>query len=177
MSFYTRFADTEPLLTSTTTTVMLAADNLLVFSNTDNRYHKTTLAGIAPFAGGYSPISTSTSTAAPIPAATGSVVLTAAASAQFMLSTPAVAGIYMTFFNASSTSTWTAVMSESTSVVFFGTGAGGGFTAGGANSVQFSCSYQSFGIVSGYSTTGAAGANSTSDSWQVVFRSSSVGCT
>ena len=172
MSFYTRFADTEPLLTSTTTTVMLAADNLLAFSNTDNRYHKTTLTGIAPFAGGYTPITTSTSTAAPIPATPGSVVITAAASAQFMLSTPAYAGIVMNFFNASSTSTWTAVMSESTAVVFFGTSYAGGFTAGGGNSVQFSCAYQSFGIVSGFSTTGAIGG-----SWQVTYRSSSLGCT
>ena len=174
MSFYTRFADTEPLLTTTTTAVLAGADNLLVFSNTDNKYHKTTMTaiGLSGIGAGFSPISTSTSTAAPIPAVSGSVVLTAAASAQFMLSTPITAGIVMNFFNASSTSTWTAVMSESTACVFFGTGAAGGFTAGGANSVQFSCAYQSFGIVSGFSTTGAVGG-----SWQVTYRSSSIGCT
>ena len=176
MSFYTKFVDVEPLLTSTTTTVIAGADNLLVFSNTDNRYHKSTVSSVVAGgvgAGVFTPISTSTSTAAPIPAASGSVVVTAAASAQFMLSTPAAAGIAMNFFNSSSTSTWTAIMSESTAVVFFGIGNGGGETAGGANSVQFGCSYQSFGIVSGFSTTGAAG----SGSWFVTYKATGVGCT
>ena len=171
MSFYTKFVDAEPLLTSTTTTVIAGADNLLVFSNTDNRYHKSTVSSVVAGgvgAGVFTPISTSTSTAAPIPAASGSVVVTAAASAQFMLSTPAAAGIAMNFFNSSSTSTWTAIMSESTSVTFFGN-ANPVFTAGGGLGIQFSCSYQSFGIVSGFSTTGAQGG-----SWFVTYKSSAV---
>lgn len=175
MSFYTKFQDVEGLLTSTTTTVITSADYLLGYSNTDLKAHKITVAAAVTAgvgAGVFTPISTSTSTASPIPAASGSVVVTAAASAQFMLSTPAAAGIAMNFFNASSTSTWTAIMSESTAVVFFGIGNGGGQTAGGANSVQFGCSYQSFGIVSGFSTTGAQGGQ-----WQVTYKATGVGCT
>ena len=165
MSFYTKFADVEGLLTSTTTTVgPTSADYFLCYSNTDNRYHKATFAAMGPSAS-YTPITTSTSTASPIPAVSGSVVVTAAASAQFMLSTPAAEGIAINFFNSSSTSTWTAILSESTAVNFFQPGA----TAGGGLSMQFSCSYQSFGIVSGFSTTGAAGG-----SWFVTYKSTSV---
>ena len=168
MSFYTKFNDVEPLLTSTTTqTGPNAADTFLCFSASDNRYHKTTFGAMGPTAS-YTPITTSTSTASPIPATNGSVVVTAAASAQFMLSTPAAAGIAMNFFNSSSTSTWTAIMSESTSVTFFGN-ANPVFTAGGGLGIQFSCSYQSFGIVSGFSTTGAQGG-----SWFVTYKSSAV---
>ena len=170
MSFYTRFADTESLITSSTTTPIAAADNLLVFSNTDSKYHKTTVSGIGLFGGAFS---TSTSTAAPIPALPGNVVVTSATSnaalALQMLSTPAYAGITMNFFNSSSTSTFNTIMSESTSVNFFMPGA----TAGGGATMQFTCSYQSFGIVSGFSTTGAVGV-STSASWFVTYRSTSV---
>ena len=170
MSFYTRFADTEPLLTSTTTTVIAGADNILVFSNTDNKYHKGTLSGVGLVGGNFS---TSTSSSVLIPALSGNVVVTSATSnaalALQMLSTPASAGIAMNFFNSSSTSTFNTIMSESTSVNFFMPGA----TAGGGATMQFTCSYQSFGIVSGFSTTGAVGV-STSASWFVTYRSTSV---
>ena len=175
MSFYTKFADVETPLTSTTTqTGPNSADVFLAFSQSDKRYHTVPFSAIG--GAGFSPLTTSTSTAAPIPATSGSVVITAAASAQFMLSTPAAAGIVMNFFNASSTSTWQAIMSESTSVVFFSGQNGGGFTAGGSNSMQFTCSYQSFGIVSGFSTTGGV-AVSTSASWQVTYKSTGVAST
>ena len=170
MSFYTRFADTESLITSSTTTIVGATDNLLVFSNTDKKYYKTTISGVGLSGGAFS---TSTSSAAPIPALPGNVVITSATSnagiAVQMLSTPAQAGIAINFFNSSSTSTFNTVQSESTSVNFFMPGA----TAGGGATMQFTCSYQSFGIVSGFSTTGAVGV-STSASWFVTYKSTGV---
>ena len=170
MSWYTIFDEQESLLTSTTTTVITPADWVLVHSNTDQKKHKALVGGIQ----GYTAFTTSTSSSVNIPAISGNVVVTAATSnaaiAYSMLSTPAAAGIVMNFFNSSSTSTFNTVQSESTVVNFFMPGA----TAGGGATMQFSCSYQSFGIVSGFSTTGAAAGNSTSLSWFVTYRSTSV---
>ena len=169
MSWYTIFDEQEGLLTSTTTTVISPADYVLVHSNTDQKKHKALVGGIQ----GFTPFTTSTSTAAPIPAVSGSVVVTAATSnaaiAEFMLSTPAAAGIVMNFFNSSSTSTFIAIQSESTVVNFFSPQG----TAGGSATMQFACSYQSFGIVSGFSTTGSV-ATSSSASWFVTYRSTGV---
>ncbi len=46
MSYYTKFADVESLLTSTTTTVLGSTDSLLVFSATDGKYHVTTVGAV-----------------------------------------------------------------------------------------------------------------------------------
>ena len=170
MSWYTIFDEQEPLLTSTTTTVIGPGDWVLVHSVSDSKKHKAPVGNVQ----GYNAFSTSTSSSVNIPAVSGNVVVTSATSnaalALQMLSTPAAAGIVMNFFNSSSTSTFNTVQSESTVVNFFMPGA----TAGGGATMQFTCSYQSFGIVSGFSTTGAASGNSTSLSWFVTYRSSSV---
>ena|SRR5271154_983304 len=164
MSYYTKFQDVEVSLTATTTTAIGATDVVLGYSQTLKKAIQLPVYGFS----GYQNITTSTSTAAPIVAAPGTVVVTAAASAQFMLSTPANPGIYMNFFNASSTSTWNAIMSESTAVVFFTPGG----TAGGSNSVQLTSSFQSFGIVSGVSSSGATGG-----SWYLTYKSTAVAST
>ncbi len=167
MSYYTRFADVEGLLTSTTTTVLSPTDNLLVFSNTDNKYHKTTMTAIAGGLGGQ--ITTSTSTGTNIPAVSGTFMIQTPTSVEYSLSTPAFAGIVMTFVNsATSTSTWTAIRTESTAAVFFMNGAPNA-TSGGGVSLQFACAMQSATIVSGFSTTGAIGG-----SWQVIAHSTQV---
>ncbi len=46
MSYYTKFADVEGLLTSTTTTVLGSTDALLVFSNSDLKMHQTTVGAV-----------------------------------------------------------------------------------------------------------------------------------
>ena len=61
MSFYTRFVDTEPMLTSTTTTVLGSTDVLFGYSFTDNKYHPVQVAQVG--AGGNLQSLTSASTA------------------------------------------------------------------------------------------------------------------
>lgn len=59
MSYYTRFADVESLLTSSTTTVLGSTDLMLVFSGTDNRYH-TAAVGTVASGGGFQTLTSST---------------------------------------------------------------------------------------------------------------------
>ncbi len=58
MSYYTRFADVESLLTSSTTTVLGSTDSLLVFSANDGKYHVTTVGAVGTAAGGYGGLAT-----------------------------------------------------------------------------------------------------------------------
>jgi hypothetical protein len=62
MSFYTKFADVESLLTATSTTVLGSTDSLLVFSGTDQRMHQTTVGAV--YSGGVSVATTNTTATA-----------------------------------------------------------------------------------------------------------------
>lgn len=172
MSFYTRFADVESLITSTTTTVHAGTDNMLVFSNTDNKYHKGTLTGITAsgLIGGYTPTTTTTSTATVIAAVPQTFIFNTASSAEWSLSTPANAGIVINFYNTSSTSTFTSVRTESTGSAVF-VGYTQAMTAGGGQTIQFTCSFQTASIVSGFSSAGTGGG------WMITQHSSQVLCT
>ncbi len=167
MSYYTRFADVESVVTSSTTTVPAATDLYLMFSAGDKKYH----AIAAPAIGGLSSITTATSTATNIVAQSGVFNITSATSVLYSLSTPAVAGIQMTFVNSSTTSTASGVMTESTgaapNALFFGAAN----TAGGGISLMFSGSaaHQYATIVSGASSSGAAGG-----AWQLISYSTGV---
>ncbi len=167
MSYYTRFADTESIVTSSTTTKPGATDIYLMFSAADAKYHAIAAPGIS----GLNSITTATSTATNIPATSGFFNITSASSVMYSLSTPAVAGIQMTFVNSSTTSTWNGVMTESTgaapNALFFGAAN----TAGGGISLTFSGSvaHQYATIVSGASSSGAIGG-----AWQLVGYSTGV---
>ncbi len=51
MSYYTKFADVEPLITSTTTTVLGSTDAILVFNQANQKYYQTTLGSFGPLGG------------------------------------------------------------------------------------------------------------------------------
>ena len=173
MSYYTRFADVESLITSTTTAqALLGADNLLVFNNTDNKYHKTTVSalGASGLVSGFTPITTTTSTATVIAAVPQTFLFNTLSSAEWSLSTPANAGIVINFMNTSSTSTFTSVRTESTGSAVF-VGYTQAMTAGGGQTLQFTCSFQTATIVSGFSTSGTGGG------WMITQHSSQVLCT
>lgn len=162
MSYYTRFADVETSITTGTTSILAGADVMLVFSNTDNKYHKATVTSLGATlvqtgtVSGYTPLATSTATQVYAAVPQTIVWNNQAVSALYALSTPAVAGIVINFVNTSTTSTNTSVMTESSgSAPIFGanSGAGGGQTMAFTGSV----SNQSASLVSGFSSSGAAG--------------------
>ncbi len=172
MSYYTRFADTESLISATTTQASSGTDSILVFSAGDSKYHRATLAGIGAsgLVSGFTPITTTTSTATVISAVPQTFIFNTLTSAEWSLSTPANPGILITFMNTSSTSTFTSVRTESTgSAVFVGNMSA--LTAGGGQTLQFTCSFQTAQIVSGFSSAGTGGG------WMIIDKSTSVFCT
>jgi hypothetical protein len=104
MSFYTKFADVESLLTATSTTVLGSTDALLVFSGTDLRMHQTTVASVY---GGGASVATTNTTATAI-GNTGLTLLksTGGSSSSWTLSDPTAANQIKTIaFVSSTTST------------------------------------------------------------------------
>ncbi len=172
MSYYTRFVDTESLLSATTTQGSSGTDVILAFSANDGKYHKLTVGGLAAsgLTGSYTPITTTTSTATVIAAVPQTFIFNTLSSAEWSLSTPANPGIVINFLNTSSTSTFTSVRTESTGSAIF-TGYTQAFTAGGGQTLQFTCSFQTATIVSGFSSAGTGGG------WMITQHSSQVLCT
>lgn len=116
MSIY-KFQDSEPTVTSSNTstgTMPLATDPVLIFSGAKNRTAQGTVGSNAALW----PVSTSTSTGTNI-SAFGLYVVTSASSAQWLLSTALQAGQCVAIFNSSSTSTANNVTTNTTASATF----------------------------------------------------------
>jgi hypothetical protein len=116
MSFYTKFADVESLLTATSTTVLNSTDSILVFSGTDGRMHQTTVGNI--YGGGAPTVATTNTTATTI-SNNGLTLLksTGGSSVSWLLADPTAAGQVKTLvFASSTTSTLYAVAPVSASI-------------------------------------------------------------
>ncbi len=168
MSYYTKFVDVESALSATTTGALVGSDSLLTFAAVDSKYHKTPTNAMGGM--GYLPTTTTTSTATVIAAVPQTFIFNTASSAEWSLSTPAQAGIQINFYNTSSTSTFTSVRTESTGSAVF-VGYTQAMTAGGGQTLQFTCSFQTASIVSGFSSAGTGGG------WMITQHSSQVLCT
>ncbi len=108
MSYYTRFADVESLLTSTTTATVGTTDIMLVFCNSDQKYH-TAQVGVVSMGGGGFQSLTSASTATNI-TPVGVTTLNSSNAIAFVLTGPTAAGIIKTITTSS-----TAVITITTS--------------------------------------------------------------
>ncbi len=98
MSYYTRFADVESLLTSTTTSVMSSTDVMLVFSASDQKYHTVQVGSVAGGGGLQSLTSASTATnITPV----GITSLASSNAIAFVLTGPTAAGIIKTITTSS----------------------------------------------------------------------------
>ncbi len=114
MSFYTKFQDGEPTVTTTTTSVLQASDPVLVYSGNQKHASQATVGAISSLWS----ISTSSSTTS-IPA-TGIVELSATSASFWALSTAASAGQCVTiYFNSTSTSSAQGVVTASSGAMSF----------------------------------------------------------
>lgn len=167
MSFYTRFADTEALVTSTTTTVLGSTDAVLVFSGTDKKYYQSTVRDVGGGQQGVGQAIT-TSTAAGFQAITalgGACTITAAATGGVaILPAPPFAGIIkLVSLSATSTTTGFQVISSSSNVAMFTTG-----TSSNTVVPRLQC------LMAENSSAFMITSISTS-AWQVTFQSASPG--
>ncbi len=108
MSYYTRFADVESLLTSTTTATVGSTDLMLVFCNADGKYH-TAQVGVVSMGGGGLQSLTSASTGTNITAA-GITSIASSNALSYVLTGPTAAGMIKTISTSS-----TAVITITTS--------------------------------------------------------------
>lgn len=121
MSYYTKFADVEALLTSTTTgTILASTDALLVTSVSGGRPFQSTPGQI----GSIMTVSTSSSTSTVLPPY-GVSVLTGASSSAWTLADPTVRGLIKLIISSSSSSTGQLVTVASTSVTTILSSGGG----------------------------------------------------
>jgi hypothetical protein len=102
MSFYTKFADVETVLSATSTAVLASTDVILAFSNTDSKMHQVPIAYVAPFA---APTTATTATTATNISNIGLTLLksTGGSSVSWLLADPTAAGQVKTLVFASST--------------------------------------------------------------------------
>lgn len=107
MSYYTKFADVESILSATSTSVLGSTDVVLGFSYTDNKPHQITIGSLGGGFGGGASIATTNTTATAI-SNVGLTLLksTAGTSSSWTLSDPTAAGQVKTIaFVSSTTST------------------------------------------------------------------------
>ena len=104
MSYYTKFADVEALLTSSTTSVLASTDALLVFNVASGKMYQTTVgavsAGAGSASGGAAFQSLTSSTAVNI-TGFGATNLGVAITGTYILSAAAVPGILKTITSSS----------------------------------------------------------------------------
>lgn len=116
MSYYTKFADVESLLTSTTTgTVMASTDAILVAKSTSGVPFQTTPGQV----GGFQTITTATSTATVLPPYGLSLISLGTAGTSgtgWLIQDPPTRGLVKTVWCTTSTSTATAFTVQSTAV-------------------------------------------------------------
>ena len=124
MSYYTKFADVEALLTSTTTATLASTDALLVTSVSQGHPYQTTPGAVAqmPWTGIQSLTSASTATNI-LP--TGITVLASSNAISYLLTAPSAAGVFKI------------ITSTSTAVVTVVCSAAGLMSSGSAQGSQF----------------------------------------
>lgn len=111
MSYYTKFADVEPLLTSTTTTVLASTDAILVFNQASQKYYQATVGALGllggSMTGALASQATTLTTATNITNSGFTFVKsTGASTSNWLLSDPTAIGQTKTIFcNSTTTST------------------------------------------------------------------------
>ncbi len=108
MSYYTKFADVESLLTSTTTATVGSTDIMLVFCNSDQKYHAAQVGVVSMGGGGFQSL-TSASTATNI-TPVGITSIASSNALSYLLTAPTATGIIKTI-TTSSTAVITVVTS------------------------------------------------------------------
>ncbi len=122
MSYYTKFADVEPLLTSTTTTVLGSTDAILVFNQANQKYYQATVGSLGPIAGSIvgavaSQATTLTTATNITPSGFTLLKSTGASTSQWLLSDPTAVGQVKTIFcNSTTTSTNWSVLTVGASI-------------------------------------------------------------
>lgn len=136
MSFYTQFNNAEAVVTSTTTSILLASDPALIYSANQKHAVQSTVGSVATLW----PVKTATvNTTATNLSNYGQTIITSSSSAAYILNDPTVAGLVVSIYNSSTTSTVNSVTGQSAT---FGT-----TEAAAAVTLRFSTGAASFELV------------------------------